>query len=288
MASPLDVKRRKLNDTTAKLKKPFVSPMRTRKPDSLQTQNTAQHTAAPYTPSIIAHTISPAYPAVPVATLKPRLSNPASLKHSTTPVRAKPSLTWSANKSALDREEVAARKANNALDLQIRRVQNDLDILKQAEALSNSTTDADLEALREKWRLCSQAVAEELFATVKERVQRMGGVAAWREMEKKKFERSNGLGDFAQQEEAQDDDADCEFDSQGEELPEEEQEYRRRMKAKAKQEAMEAMDPVEEPQAEDAGKAKVWQEPGRDDDVRRLSAESDLVMLTSYRPSQSI
>ena len=73
----------------------------------------------------------------------------------------------------------------------------------------------------------------------------MGGVAAWREGEKRKYDRSNGLGDFAQESE-QDDDADCEFDSQGEELPEAEQEHRKREKRRLKQEALDAADSREE------------------------------------------
>lgn len=99
----------------------------------------------------------------------------------------------------------------------------------------------------------------------------MGGVAAWRESEKKKFERSHGLGEFKQEPE-EDDDADCEFDSQGEELPEEEQEFRKKAKAKARQEMKDAAE-VDEP--EDGGKAQgkkqVWDEGGGDDDVSTLS-----------------
>ena len=96
----------------------------------------------------------------------------------------------------------------------------------------------------------------------------MGGVAAWRESEKNKYERSNGLGEFNQEEEA-DDDADCEFDSQGEELPEEEQEWRKKEKARVKKERQEAMEDEgggDEVQ-EGAGKTQVWQEAGNDDDV---------------------
>ncbi|KAF2215679.1 hypothetical protein CERZMDRAFT_10113, partial [Cercospora zeae-maydis SCOH1-5] len=127
------------------------------------------------------------------------------------------------------------------------RVQNELDILKQAETLSNSTTDADLENLRDKWRLASQYAAEELFGTVKERVCRMGGVAAWREMEKKRHDRSHGLGDFAE--------------------PEDEQEYRKKLKQRARREAMDAMDEPDNPREQMDAKKEVWQEPGKDDDT---------------------
>jgi hypothetical protein len=76
----------------------------------------------------------------------------------------------------------------------------------------------------------------------------MGGVAAWRDMERAKRDRMNGWA----QEDANcqvDDDADCEFDEDGEELPEDEQEYRKGLKRKAREEAREAADepdPAEE------------------------------------------
>lgn len=103
----------------------------------------------------------------------------------------------------------------------------------------------------------------------------MGGVAAWRESEKKKNDR---FGGFEKEAEVEDDDADCEFDSQGEELPEEEQEWRKKEKARVRQEARDAMedDMVEGGELEEgaAGKSKVWEEPGGDDDV-----SADLILL---------
>lgn len=104
---------------------------------------------------------------------------------------------------------------------------------------------------------------------MKERVCRMGGVAAWRETEKQKYNRAHGLGEFAQQEEeVEDHDADCEFDSEGEELPEDEQEYRKKMKRQALEELREAADEPDEPEIDpSAHKGQVWQEAGQDDDV---------------------
>lgn len=97
----------------------------------------------------------------------------------------------------------------------------------------------------------------------------MGGVAAWRDMEKRKYERANGLGEFVPQEEEQgDDDADCEFDSDGEELPEAEQEYRKKVKRQALQEAKDAADVPDEPEVDPgAQKTRVWQEDAKEDDV---------------------
>ncbi|KAM3425610.1 hypothetical protein BST61_g7557 [Cercospora zeina] len=230
MSSPLSFKRRKLNDAADKLRKPSTADTRT---------------LAPY----------------------PRLAQPASATSTTlATAQRRPVLPRTSRSKDADPEERTAQRAILAVESQMRRVQNELDILKQAETLANSTTDADLEDLRDKWRLASQYAAEELFGTVKERVCRMGGVAAWREMEKKKHDRTHGLGDFAEPE-VVDDDADCEFDSQGEELPEDEQEYRKKLKQKARQEAMDAMDEPEKAMEQMGAKKEVWQDPGKDDDT---------------------
>ena len=261
MSSPLTVKRRRVNDATQKLAKPFVSPMRSAKPAERQPFADVANTR--YTPSTLAHTIKRPYDSVDYVSTDTTVRRPTRFM----PLRRHP---VTANRR--DPAEIAAQKALTALELQIRKVKNDLDVLKQSEQIKSSTMDAELEALADKWRLASQQAAEELFGVVKERVCRMGGVQAWRESEKRKFERANGLGEFVQQADVEeDDDADCEFDSQGEELPEEEAEWRKREKRRMREEAREAMDPPEAREAEveggDAGETRVWQDDGKDDDV---------------------
>lgn len=164
------------------------------------------------------------------------------------------------------REEQAAQRAVTSLETRIRRVKNEIDTLSQAARILNSNKAAELESLAEKWRCASQDAAEELFGSVKERVNRMGGVAAWKETEKKKNERFSA---FENEPVNEDDDADCEFDSQGEELPEEEQEARKNEKKRLKQEMMDAADRPERDLREEASVNKVWNEPGKDDDVSR-------------------
>ncbi|EME46416.1 hypothetical protein DOTSEDRAFT_51904 [Dothistroma septosporum NZE10] len=270
MSLPLPVKRRKLNDAHSKLTKPFISPMRAPKAERAPLQEDSKKgnvIVRPYLPSTLAHTVRQAQ-----TTIRPRLANPASTKPDIntparpTPARKQQPSLWSFKKK--DPEAVAIERAITSLEMQIKKVQDDLDTLSQAKQLSTTDTDAELEALSEKWRLTSQSLAEELFGEVKERVQRMGGVAAWREMEKRKHDRANGMGDFAREGLQEDDDADCEFDSQGEELPEEEQVYRKNMKRQAKQEIMDAADALDEPEVDPhAQKTKVWQEDGNDDDT---------------------
>jgi Swi5-dependent recombination DNA repair protein 1 len=166
------------------------------------------------------------------------------------------------------------QKEITLLELQIKAVRNDIDALNQAAKYTSDSTDNDLEELAVKWKLASQAAAEEIFGSVKERVNRMGGVEAWRDSEKQKYERSNGIGEFAEPE--VEDDADCEFDSQGEELPEDEQEYRKKEKRRLRYEAIEAADVDERVVEDQTGPKQVWQQTGSDDDVSMKQIEMHL------------
>ena len=270
MSSPLTVKRRKLNDISNSLSKPFVSPLKAAKsdPGSLPKAPNGNHTV--YRPSTLAHTITAVTPT--------RISGTESKPTTVTPSRpiyTRTSTSYSSNRLSKDPAEVAAQKAITSLELQIRNIRNEIDSLTQAQSLSASSRDAELEDLAVKWKSTAQSAAEEVFGTVKERVCRMGGAQAWRESEQKKFDRIHGLGEFAEKnpQAAEDDDADCEFDSQGEELPEEEAEWRKSERRRLRKEREEAMD--HEVGEDDAGAGRSmekrdmpWQEAGNDDDVR--------------------
>lgn len=263
MASPSTAKRRRLNQASSTLSKPFVSPLKSadvnRKPPRDRRSALSEANNLPYVPSTLAHTINANHPTV---ARKNAPNKPSAI----TPSRVLPTRRQAySTPRRSDPAEQAAQKAITSLELQIKSVRNDIDTLNQASKYADSTVDSDLEELALKWKLASQAAAEEIFGSVKERVNRMGGVEAWRESEKQKYERANGIGEYAEPE--VEDDADCEFDSQGEELPEEEQEYRKKEKRHMKQEAMEAADvdvPVEE---EPSGSTQVWQQIGSSDDV---------------------
>ncbi|GAB1743650.1 hypothetical protein NU219Hw_g576t1 [Hortaea werneckii] len=288
MSSPLSVKRRKFNDANKTLKKPFVSPLRNAHTQRPPLKEDRKPGNAPYTPSTLAHTVktadgngSPKTNSA-VASLNP--STPASLTKSQS-LHKRPGFTTSSRRT--DPTELAAQKALTSLELQIRSLRTDIDALNQSNQISTSNTDAELEQLTEKWRLASQQASEELFGHVKERVCRMGGVAAWRESEKQKFERSHGMGAFAPEPE-ESDDADCEFDSQGEELPEKEQEFRKAEKRRVKQEALDAADLPSATEQQmgwpEGGKKMVWQEEVKDDDsftmdmmLRSLNIELDVI-----------
>ena len=265
MSSPLSVKRRKVNHVNDTLAKPFVSPMRSGNVHRSPLKNNSNVVNQPYQPSTLAHTVKRGD--IP-ADNRPVTKHGDLRATKATPKRKRPTFTSSSKRT--DPAELAAQRALTAIEMQIKAIRNEIDALEQAASITNSTTDSELEALTEKWRMASQQAAEEIFGTVKERVCRMGGVAAWRESEKQKFERSHGMGEFAPEPE-EEDNADCEFDSQGEELPEEEQAFRLKEKRRVRKEAEEAADvgdSREELVGADDGQPKIWQEPGNDDDVR--------------------
>lgn len=266
MASPISAKRRRLNNASSALSRPFVSPLKganANKPPLKDRRNnvtTASHNP-PYIPSTLAHTVA-------AATSSPSHDDTPDKKPASTPSRSvavRKQVYHTPFSKRSDPAEQALQKAITSLELQIKAVRNDIDTLNQASKYANDSTDGGLEELSHKWKLASHDAAEEIFGSVKERVNRMGGVEAWRESEKQKYQRANGIGEYAEPE--VEDDADCEFDSQGEELPEEEQEYRKKEKKRLKQEAMDAAD-IDEGFAEDsAGPPPVWQQTGGDDDV---------------------
>lgn len=68
-------------------------------------------------------------------------------------------------------------------------MRQDIDTLSQALSILRSNKASELEALEEKWRGAARLAAEEIFAGAKDRVNRMGGVGAWRERERERRER---------------------------------------------------------------------------------------------------
>jgi hypothetical protein len=68
-------------------------------------------------------------------------------------------------RSPLGTKQNTSTPSTTSLDVKIRKIKNEIDTLKQAHNLTTSNTDTDLEALIEKWRLASQAIAEELFGS---------------------------------------------------------------------------------------------------------------------------
>ncbi|KAJ4350927.1 hypothetical protein N0V95_004321 [Ascochyta clinopodiicola] len=188
MSTP-HAKRRRLNDATTTLKKPFKSPFRTPlrpnigsdppssdPPDVITPARLTSYTTSFTTPggaysASPQREVAPATPAPP----QPRFSNPITSRPTfSTPSRCAPKKASS----------------NPSLTRELMQLRNEIQILTQARTLATSTKDEDLQTLIEKWRTASRAAAEELFGSTRDRVNGMGGVGAWKEREKEAKERT--------------------------------------------------------------------------------------------------
>ncbi|KAL9608869.1 MAG: hypothetical protein Q9167_006318 [Letrouitia subvulpina] len=174
------VKRRRIEASSA-LSQPFKSPFKTSLKPSPQSANTATAIRSSDTPleknksrsapkPLLTHT-TPAAPS-------PRLPLP----------RTRPLSYISPSK--LSPQVAELQKKHTALLTQLNASKAKLDTTTQALKLESSQPDAELEVLIQKWRRASKDAAEEVFSSVRDRVNRMGGVKAWKEREREKA--SNG------------------------------------------------------------------------------------------------
>ncbi|KAE9968217.1 hypothetical protein BLS_005964 [Venturia inaequalis] len=115
-------------------------------------------------------------------------------------------------------ESLLLSRQNRTLETSILRQKQDLDTLKQALAILSSPKSLELEDLAEKWRTASRLAAEEVFAGARDKVNKMGGVGAWREREN---ERANFGKQWDEPPPTNDDD---DTDDDDEETSEEEEE----------------------------------------------------------------
>jgi Swi5-dependent recombination DNA repair protein 1 len=186
MSTP-HAKRRRLNEAAKTLNKPFKSPFRTPLKPGIGSDPPSSDPPETNTPEIqslaalpqkttIAQAHAPPKPVTPAppARAQARTTRPlTSRPNFATPSRALPKKTPS--KPSLTREIVQLR--------------SDIQVLSQAQTLATSTKDDDLVALVDRWRTASRSVAEELFATTRDKVNRMGGVGAWKAREQEGKER---------------------------------------------------------------------------------------------------
>ncbi|OJD24370.1 hypothetical protein ACJ73_04266 [Blastomyces percursus] len=182
-------KRRRLDQATHTLSKPFKSPLRRQiqntpaengdeKADGVSksigaiddsSNNTTISASAQHSP----HTPRPASVAVKRPTTIPPIRPP----------------TISAPSLRAPSELLTLQKQYSALTTRLANLRMDLDIVTQALKLEQSGKDAELEMLVAKWKTASRKAAEELFVAAEERVKRMGGVKGWREDMRKAQER---------------------------------------------------------------------------------------------------
>jgi Swi5-dependent recombination DNA repair protein 1 len=190
MSTP-QAKRRRLNEATNTLRKPFKSPFRTPlKPNigSDPPSSDPPELQAPVATPIhngngavtgngeqqCATAIPSKQPLALAALPTKRVVEPVvSSSKSHTPSRVMPKKA--ALKPSVAREIIQLR--------------NEIQMLTQAQTLATSTKDDDLVILIDRWRTASRAAAEELFGSTRDRVNRMGGVGAWQQRERESKER---------------------------------------------------------------------------------------------------
>jgi hypothetical protein len=163
-------KRRRLDNTASALLRPFKSPL----PKSAQRKEPATPDETATTSNSNLRQQSPSHPHKPATPITP----------------SSPSLNIkTSNPESKDPEILSLRKKRLTLQSQLTSLRTELDTAQQALRIESSSRDDELRALRLKWRGISQKAAEELFETAKEKIERMGGVAAWRESERQRVKR---------------------------------------------------------------------------------------------------
>lgn len=196
-------KRRRLNGS---VNKPFKSPMR-----APFKQNANPPSASPLSTATVKLVQDSPVQNSPKPSLLPRKLPSAQIK------RPIPISTY-IKPAAPTSESLLLTRQNRTLETSILRQKQDLDTLKQALAILSSPKSLELDNLAEKWRSASRLAAEEVFAGARDKVNKMGGVGAWREREK---ERTNFGKQWDEPPPTNDDEDE---DDDGEETSEEEEE----------------------------------------------------------------
>ncbi|KAF2201620.1 hypothetical protein GQ43DRAFT_455644 [Delitschia confertaspora ATCC 74209] len=167
MSTPASTKRRRLNDASQTLHKPFKSPFRTSSRPPPQSDVSSLNTDRPSTPAPITDSTEP---------------KPLPLSLQSKPLAHAPRTPLSS------RSTQKKTPVNRSVNREIISLRSDIQTLTQAYNLVTAGTDEELKVLVEKWISATRAAAEELFAGTRDRVNRMGGVQGWREREKEQRE----------------------------------------------------------------------------------------------------
>ena len=177
-------KRRKLDESSSTLSKPFKSPMRVGVTSQNHQINHKEQTVPDQRAKVTLHEANPCANVIEVEdnALHQSTAEPPLLPSSLSPIyKPPPRLSSSPHGPAKDPEYLSLQKQHSALVLQLSKLRQALDTAQQALKIQSSNTDVELELVIGKWQRISREAAEELFADAKDRVNRMGGVGAWRE-----------------------------------------------------------------------------------------------------------
>lgn len=182
MSTPA-AKRRRMNDASKTLSKPFRSPFKTpfKSPTKASDIDNDEPLTTPAaklpvlgdkTPNLLAN------PATPRARNKKTFSSPLQTARLNADSTIAPLL-----------------RTQRELEKELRQLKEELDTAEQAHKIEagkrgdDGEIDAELRVLVTKWKSASRMAAEEMFGRVRDRVNRMGGPRAWKEMQQKQEER---------------------------------------------------------------------------------------------------
>ncbi|KAF8847441.1 hypothetical protein BDZ45DRAFT_733604 [Acephala macrosclerotiorum] len=217
MSTPA-AKRRRIETASQTLSKPFRSPFKTSlkslgKATSSEDSNAATPIplASKTTNSLLSNPAkTPRLPAPSIVNRAPRL------KTFSSPVAA----------AALNADPDVAPllRTQRELEKELRELKEEVDTAEQARKIETESRkkdpegqiDGELVELIGKWKGASRLAAEELFTKVSERVNRMGGPRAWKEMQKRQQEYQNSWDQEDQPNNDDDDDED--EDSEGKDV----------------------------------------------------------------------
>ncbi|KGY14851.1 hypothetical protein PABG_12242 [Paracoccidioides brasiliensis Pb03] len=167
-------KRRRIDQATSTLFKPFKSPLR-KQLESTSTDNSGKKdtesdpkaaTDAPNSPDTSDK-------------LSSRTQSEVIKKPTTIPPAPPP--TASPSSPSVPLELITLQRKHSALTSRLITLRAELDSVNQALKVEQSGQDAELEVLIAKWKAASREAAEELFVSAEKRVERMGGVKGWKE-----------------------------------------------------------------------------------------------------------
>ncbi|KAF5868966.1 putative dna repair protein dds20 protein [Botrytis fragariae] len=190
MSTPA-AKRRRI-EAASTLQKPFRSPFKTpfKSPLIKGSPNTRASTAAAAVTTPLSSKTPTSYPVVSIPSPK-------------TAIRTKKSFTSPISAAVINADPDIAPllKDQRELEKLLKEVKEELDTAEQAKKIERDSKakdkngsgeiDGELVDLCEKWRSASRLAAEELFGKVRDRVNRMGGPRAWKEMQKRQHEYQN-------------------------------------------------------------------------------------------------
>lgn len=176
------LKRRKLNQS---FNKPFKSPLK-----SGTNQHSAPHAGSPLVSTPVKNArdqdvetpvARAAYSSFQATPLRPRPNANQGMTRATT--SAKPS-------DPVEQEIQTTTREPRAIETAMMKQRQDIDALNQALRLAESNRDVELDELTTKWRTAARQAAEEVFSGARDKVNRMGGVGAWRERQQEAAERN--------------------------------------------------------------------------------------------------